>query len=95
MKQIVIICILLASSSLYADEFLPGDAAKGKALLDRDCTSCHGSKVYTRPNRIKTLGGLQKRVEMCSKMINKGYTSNDEDNIVKYLNQRYYRFKSE
>lgn len=92
MKQILAIVLLCSISSAHAAELILGDAAKGKTLHNRDCVACHDSSVYTRPNRIKTLSGLEKRVQMCSSMLNKGYTDDDQANLVKYLNDTYYKF---
>jgi len=95
MKHIVIIILLLTHSAIYADDFLPGNAAKGKKLHNQNCVSCHGTDVYTRSNRIGSLGGLQKRVQMCSTMLNRDISKDDEVNIVKYLSAIFYKFKSE
>lgn len=92
MKQILAIIFLFGISTTHAAELVLGDATKGKTLHNRDCVACHDSSVYTRPDRIKTLSGLEKRVQMCSSMLNKGYTDDDQANIVKYLNDNYYKF---
>ena len=84
--------LLLTASVAHSAELVLGDATKGKQLHNRDCVACHDSSVYTRPNRIKSLSGLEKRVQMCSGMLNKGYTEDDQANIVKFLNDTYYKF---
>ena len=84
--------LLFAVANVNAAELILGDATKGKALHNRDCVACHDNSVYTRPNRIKSLSGLEKRVQMCSTMLNKGYNENDQANIVKYLSDTYYKF---
>jgi len=60
MRTIFILGLVLTVGNLYADDFLAGDAAAGKKLVQKDCMSCHDTKVYTRKNRIQSLGGLQK-----------------------------------
>lgn len=91
--RLVMACVAMMSFGLaHAADLILGDAAKGKELHNRDCVACHDSSVYTRQNRIKTLSGLEQRVRMCSEMLNKGYSEDDQANIVKYLNDTYYKF---
>lgn len=94
MKQILMIFLWLGLgiTTAHASDKTLGDAAKGKLLHNRDCTSCHNNSVYTRPNHIKSLGGLQQRVQMCAKMLHKGYSDDDVANLVEYLNDNYYKF---
>ena len=92
MKLVLTFLLFLGISTSQAAELILGDATKGKNLHNRDCVACHGSSVYTRPNRIKSLSGLEKRVQMCSNMLNKGYSEDDQANIVKHLNDSYYKF---
>lgn len=92
MKTLFALSLLLTATLAHSAELVLGDAGKGKQLHDRDCVACHDSSVYTRPNRIKTLSGLEQRVQMCSSMLNKGYTEDDQANIVRFLNDTYYKF---
>jgi cytochrome c5 len=92
MKTLLAASLLLATTVAHSAELVLGDAAKGKQLHNRDCVACHDSSVYTRPDRIKSLSGLEQRVQMCSSMLNKGYTEDDQANIVRFLNDSYYKF---
>jgi cytochrome c5 len=92
MKILLAASLLLATTVAHSAELVLGDAAKGKQLHNQDCVACHDSSVYTRPDRIKSLSGLEQRVQMCSSMLNKGYTEDDQANLVKHLNDTYYKF---
>ncbi len=84
--------ILLSITTQAAD--LPGDAAQGKKLYDANCTSCHTDSVYTRKNRkIASLDGLSKQVNSCGHMTNIKLGKAQADDLVKYLNETYYKFK--
>jgi cytochrome c553 len=93
MKLILIapIMILLAVSAHAA---VPGDGAEGKRLHDASCTACHDSWVYSRTDhKVRSLDGLKQQVENCTHMAQKEFSSAEKQNIVKYLNDRFYRFQ--
>jgi mono/diheme cytochrome c family protein len=81
--------------------FKSGDAKAGKALVERDCVSCHAAKfpndpdqMYRRPNhRIKTPTQLLSQVQACNANLGKQYFPEDEENIAAYLNSEFYHFK--
>jgi len=73
---------------------LPGDGAEGKRLHDANCMGCHDTAVYTRKNHIvRSLAGLKQQFEGCSHMANKEFSPSETQNIIKYLNDRFYRFQ--
>ncbi len=84
--------MLLLIPSAYAA--LPGDAIEGQRLHDANCVSCHDSSVYTRPNRgIRSLDALKQQLQGCSHMAKKEFSATETQNIVKYLNERFYHFQ--
>ena len=90
----VVFCIpvvlFLAASALAA---VPGDGAEGKRLHDANCTGCHDTSVYTRKDRrVRSLEGLKRQVENCTHMAQKDFSLVERQNIVKYLNDEFYRF---
>ena len=83
---------LICSSTQAA--LLPGDAAKGKALHDKQCTACHDSKMYTRADRrVKTVEGLIGQVNSCVRQTGAKLDSKQIDDVVKYLDESFYKFK--
>ena len=88
-------------AALAADDMLPGDANHGKQLAQAKCTSCHagmfggdGSAIYTRKNRtVHSIEGLMARVQGCNKRVGANFTQSDVNDVVKYLNRTYYKFK--
>lgn len=70
------------------------DAQKGKALVARHCTACHGSEVYTRPGRkIGSLDALRRQVNICSENARTGWNESQKADVVAFLNEAYYHFK--
>ena len=83
---------LICSSTQAA--LLPGDAAKGKVLHDKQCTACHDSKMYTRADRrVKTVEGLMGQVNGCVRQTGAKLDSKQIDDVVKYLDESFYKFK--
>ncbi len=73
---------------------LPGDAATGKKLYRANCVSCHDASVYTRPDRqIHSLDALRTQINGCSHQLPVKLSQSQIDDLVKYLNQNYYKFK--
>jgi cytochrome c5 len=68
-------------------------ADKGEQLYNKDCQGCHGTEVFTRPDRkVKDLAGLSKRVRQCSYATEKKWFNEDIDAVVSYLNNSFYKF---
>ena len=73
---------------------LPGDAANGKKLHDASCTSCHNDSVYKRQDhKIKSLEGLTQQIRNCEHMTDVTLGKTQVSDLVKYLNETYYKFK--
>jgi len=95
MKRILLasIMVFLVQNS-FADSMLLGDAKKGEAFHNAHCSACHTSTVYTRPNHtVKTIGGLVGRVNACSSNLGLNMSQDQVNDIVKYLNDTYYKFE--
>ena len=84
--------------------FAPAQAAdikKGEQLVNNQCISCHasrfgnnGSDIYTRPDRrVTSLAGLKKQVIRCRDNLGITWFDEDVDDVVAFLNARYYKFK--
>ena len=90
----VILCVpvmmFLAMSAQAAE---PGAGAAGKRLHDANCVSCHDVSVYTaKDHKVRSLGGLKQQVENCTHMAQKEFSPAERQDIVKYLNDQFYRF---
>jgi len=72
---------------------LPGDAANGKQLHNGRCLGCHDSRVYTRPDRkLKTVEGLMGQVRMCNQQLNTNLSREQLNDVIKYLDNAFYKF---
>ena len=92
MKHILIYALLGIAFSAHAAE--PGDAATGKKLHDENCTGCHDTSVYTRKNhQIKSLAALNEKLAACTHAAQVTLTDEEQQNIVRYLNDQFYKFK--
>ncbi len=100
MKILFLSSLILLSSLANAEPFSAADAKTGKALVTKNCISCHaesfggdGSGIYTRESRkVKTSKGLVAQVRNCNTMIGLKWFEDEELNVAKYLNQSYYKF---
>ena len=93
MKHIIAVLAAVTLCGVAFNTFA-ADIEKGKALHDAKCMGCHDTHQYTRPNRIiHTLEDLHGRVEFCDSAASAGFTPDDIDNVVEYLNTTFYKFK--
>lgn len=73
---------------------LPGDAARGKTLHDANCLKCHDTGVYTRKDRrMKSVASLQEQMGACSHAAQVILTDDEQRDIMKYLNEQFYKFR--
>lgn len=100
MKSIFLACLLMLSNVTFAEPYTGADEAAGKALVSKNCISCHaqsfggdGSDIYMRTDRkVKTSKGLVAQVRSCNTMLGLKWFEDEELNVAKYLNQSYYKF---
>jgi len=73
------------TNPLFADE--------GKAIYENNCTSCHGTDVFTRDDRgIKSIEGLKARVKQCNNAVGNKLSDDELKLIANYLNKDFYKF---
>ncbi len=93
MSKFSLLLAALLPLQASADSILFGDYDKGSKLHKNSCTACHDSSTYTRKNRlVGSINGLEKRVALCSTMLKKNYSDDQQSDIVKFLNVDYYKF---
>jgi cytochrome c5 len=90
----------LTLSVMSITPVLAGDNAanveNGKKLYAANCTTCHDTKIHTRPNRIiHTYGDLVNRVKFCDAQAKAGFSESQINDVADYLNVNFYKFVKE
>jgi hypothetical protein len=89
MPSLVLATLLTASLGAQAEE-----AVDAQALVDQNCTSCHGSEVYTRDERrVESLDALHGQVQMCEQNLELTWFDDQVDAVTTLLNREYYNFE--
>ena len=97
MKSVLAPLLLLATALAHAAP----DAAEGKKLVaEKNCEICHNNKtlgdakaVYLRKDRkVTSIEKLKTQVALCNSELGLQLFPEDEEHIVAYLNQTYYKF---
>ncbi len=74
------------------------DAEEAQSMYEEDCTKCHDSSVFTRPakdRKVNDLSTLKKQVSRCVGATGASWFEEDEENVVQYLNENFYKFAKE
>ena len=83
--------------------FAAPDAAEGKKLVaEKKCESCHHNQtlgdakaIYLRKDRkVTSLEKLKAQVALCNSELNLQLFPDDEEHIVLFLDQTYYKFSA-
>jgi cytochrome c2 len=94
LKSFVLFPIAAVLSVSAQAASLPGDAANGKKLYAANCMSCHNDSVHTRKDHtVKSLQGLTDQIHNCEHMTDAKLEKGQVNDLVKYLNETYYKFK--
>ena len=68
-------------------------AVDGKQVYHKNCTGCHGTEVFTRPNRrVKNMAELSSRVRQCSYATEVKWFDEEINAVTDYLNKSFYKF---
>lgn len=87
LRSLSVVLLLALAGTGQAADF---DAGK---FLAENCSRCHDSSVYTRPDRrVQSLDGLNNQVRRCDAMLGTKLFEDDIRTLVDHLNQRYYHF---
>lgn len=95
------ILLLVLTASCIALPTWGADSAQGKKLVDeKKCEICHNNKtygdakaVYLRKDRkVTSMEKLKAQVTACNSELNLQLFPDDEEHIVAFLNDTYYKF---
>jgi mono/diheme cytochrome c family protein len=99
---LILLALGASAGPVAADDPKTGDPKLGeKSFNDRNCNACHmrkfggtGEEMFTRADhKVRTLPMLAAQVAACNTNLNAGWFPEDEENVVAYLNQKYYHVK--
>jgi cytochrome c5 len=89
-----IAALTLAAAASAAAAAPSGDVERSRALHEANCLACHDTSVYTRPNRqVRSLAALQQQINACGHNLPRRFSDEELRDLVKYLNDRFYRFE--
>jgi hypothetical protein len=92
-KGILFVSLALLMPPAHAAS-LPGDSANGKRLFDANCTGCHDTSVLARKDRVvQSLDALKEQLASCTHLANKELAASETQDLLKYLNDQFYRFR--
>ena len=94
MKRLMLTLVLTLSLPAGAS-LLPGSAANGGKRFQQHCQQCHAdARSFSAPaRRVKSIEGLVGRVNACNRQLGKPLDDSGIDDVVRYLNERFYRFE--
>jgi mono/diheme cytochrome c family protein len=72
------------------------EAPDPQALHEQNCVKCHGTEVYTRPDRkVTSYDGLGRQVRRCETALGLRWFDDEIAAVTSYLNREYYRLMPE
>ncbi len=100
-RLLIVLALGLIANAAQAEPFAQGDAKAGRHLVEKHCISCHassfgsdGSGIYTREDRkVKNPSALIQQIRTCNTNLGLKWFDEEEQNVAKYLNQKYYKFQ--
>lgn len=93
MRTFIVAVLAVLFVAPAARAALPGDSAAGQRLHTAHCAGCHDTGVYTRKARtVNSLDGLKQQLQGCSHAAQKEFSAVETQNLLRFLNDRYYHF---
>jgi len=90
---LLVIQLLFAGAAAAATTDEADIIEHGSKLHQEYCYKCHTDAVYTRDNRfVKSLQALNTQVERCKNNTGAPWFDDDTAAVVKYLDDKYYKF---
>lgn len=94
MRRFILAGLAIILAVPFARAALPGDSAEGQRLHEANCSGCHDAGVYTRKERrVRSLDALKQQLQNCSHVAKTDFSPAETRNLLKFLNDRYYRFE--
>lgn len=85
--------VAMLAAGLSLPLAVTAETPDGHALYQENCTSCHGSEVFTRDDRkITSMDTLASQVRLCEQNLGLTWFDDEIDSVVTLLNQEYYHF---
>ncbi len=93
-KKIVLSLAGLLISGMTSIASAEGNVANGQTLFTQSkCNQCHGTEVFTRPDRkVTDLAKLEAQVRRCDSNLNTNWFDDEIKDVTAYLNSQYYKF---
>jgi len=83
----------ILSTLLFGTPILALAADDGKGIYNKSCMGCHGTEVFTRPDRrVKNLAKLRNQVKQCSYAVEAKWFDEEINAVTDYLNKNFYKF---
>lgn len=99
-RYLFLVLSILSFNTTANDLFTNADVKAGKALVEKNCVSCHassyggdGSEIYTRAfHKVESPKALVTQVRACNTNLGLKWFEDEELNAAAYLNKTYYKF---
>ena len=100
MRLFVLLVVVLGASRLACAA--PDAAEGGRLVADKKCETCHHNKtlgeasaIYLRKDRkVTSIAKLKAQVALCNSELNLQLFPDEEEHIVAFLDQAFYRFSA-
>jgi cytochrome c5 len=93
----IVPAVLTATTLLFwAGDTGASDAERGRLLYENHCMVCHTSVVHVREDRkAASREEIRDWIQRWQKELGLHWTSGEIDDVIEYLNDRYYQLKSD
>jgi hypothetical protein len=84
----------VTSTAALAPHAVAKEDVDAQALVQENCTRCHGTEVYTRSDRrVNSFDALHGQVRMCEQNLGLTWFDDQVDAVAGLLNEKYYNFE--
>jgi mono/diheme cytochrome c family protein len=90
-----LIAIFVVAFAANAVQAQAPDSTRGRLLYERSCALCHTTSVHGRsPREARDLIDVRGYVVRWSRVTEAGWSPSDIEDVVSYLNERFYKYPS-